>query len=71
MCAERMQRIVQAIILGMTLGLWGSGMVQIAFLVVLAMIILLLIGGFTGFCPGLLILKAILPSCDEKKRETT
>ncbi len=69
MCAERMQRIVQAIILGMTLGLWGSGMVQIAFLVVLAMIILLLIGGFTGFCPGLLILKAILPSCNESEKE--
>jgi len=69
MCAERMQRIVQAILLGMTLGFWGSGMVQIAFLVVLAMIILLLIGGFTGFCPGLLILKAILPSCDEMKKE--
>ncbi len=68
MCAERMQRIVQAILLGITLGLWGSGMVQIAFLVVLAMIILLLIGGFTGFCPGLLILKAILPSCDETKK---
>lgn len=66
-----MQRIVQAILLGITLGLWGSGMVQIAFLVVLAMIILLLIGGFTGFCPGLLILKTVLPSCDETKKEAS
>ena len=65
MCAERMQRIVQAIILGLILGLWGSGMIQIAFLLVLAMIILLLVGGFTGFCPGLMILKAILPPCNE------
>ena len=65
MCAERMQRIVQAIILGLILGLWGSGMIQIAFLLVLAMIILLLVGGFTGFCPGLMILQAILPPCNE------
>lgn len=69
MCAERMQRIVQAILLGMILGLWGSGMIQIAFLLVLAMIVLLLIGGLTGFCPGLLILKSILPSCNEDRKK--
>ena len=69
MCAERMQRIVQAILLGMILGLWGSGMIQIAFLLVLAMIVLLLVGGLTGFCPGLMILKAILPSCNEHQKK--
>ena len=63
MCAERMQRIIQAIILGLIMGLAGSDMIQIAFLLMFAMMILLLIGGLTGFCPGLMILKAILPSC--------
>jgi len=65
MCAERMQRIIQAIILGLIMGLAGSDMIQIAFLLMLAMMVLLLIGGFTGFCPGLMILKAVLPSCKE------
>ncbi len=69
MCAERMQRILQAIVLGFILGFWGSGMIQIAFLLVLAMIILLLIGGFTGFCPLLIVLKEILPSCHKNKEE--
>ncbi len=65
MCAERMQRIIQAIILGLIMGLAGSDMIQIAFLLMFAMMVLLLIGGLTGFCPGLMILKAILPSCNE------
>ncbi len=69
MCAERMQRIIQAIILGIIMGLAGSGMIQVAFLLMLAMMVLLLIGGFTGFCPGLMILKTILPSCDEVEEE--
>lgn len=70
MCAERMQRIVQAIILGLIMGLAGSEMFQIAFLLMLAMMVLLLIGGFTGFCPGLLVLKAILPSCEKDNKES-
>jgi hypothetical protein len=60
-----MQRIIQAIILGLIMGLAGSDMIQVAFLLMLAMMVLLLIGGATGFCPGLMILKAILPSCNE------
>lgn len=66
MCADRMQRIIQAIILGLAMGLAGSGMYQMAFLVMFAMMVLLLIAGFTGFCPGLMILKEILPSCKDK-----
>jgi len=30
-----------------------------------AMMIMLLTAGVTGFCPGLLILKKIFPSCEE------
>lgn len=70
MCAERMQRIVQAIILGFIMGLAGSQMFQAAFLLTLAMIIILLVAGFTGFCPGIIILKKILPACEcEEEKE--
>jgi len=67
MCAERVQRMIIAIVLGLVMGTAGSGMIQIAFLLQFAVMILLLIGAFTGFCPSLLILKQILPSCDTKK----
>jgi hypothetical protein len=65
MCAERVQRIVQAIILGFIMGLAGAQMFKVAFLVMLAMMISLLVAGFTGFCPGLIILKKIFPPCEE------
>jgi hypothetical protein len=65
LCAERMQRIVQAIILGLIMGLAGAQMFKAAFIVMFAMMVMLLAGGVTGFCPGLLILKKIFPSCEE------
>jgi len=64
LCAERMQRIVQAIILGLILGLAGMKLFKIAFLVMVAMMIMLFIAGLTGFCPGLMILKKIFPPCE-------
>jgi len=64
LCAERMQRIVQAIILGLIMGLAGAQMFKAAFLVTLAMMMMLFIAGLTDFCPGLMILKKIFPSCE-------
>lgn len=69
MCAERVQRIVQAILLGFIMGLAGLGMagdtlmLQLAFIMMFAMMIMLLIAGFTGFCPGLMVLKKIFHPC--------
>ncbi len=67
LCAERMQRIVQAIILGLIMGLAGSQMFAAAFIITFLMMIMLFIAGLTGFCPGLMILKKIFPSCYECK----
>jgi hypothetical protein len=73
MCAEKIQRLIQASILGFVLGLAGIGMsgetlmLQLAFLLQLAMMIMLVIAGLTGWCPGLTILKKIFPSCEEMK----
>ncbi|SFZ97322.1 hypothetical protein MNB_SV-5-251 [hydrothermal vent metagenome] len=69
LCAERMQRIIQAIILGLIMGLVGVGMLQIAFIITFAMMVMLFIAGITGFCPGLMILKKIFPSCDSIKKD--
>ncbi|UFH59249.1 hypothetical protein [Sulfurovum mangrovi] len=73
MCAEKMQRLIQAIILGMVMGMAAmgiageQGMLQLAFVVQLAMMIMLIIAGLTGWCPGLMILKKIFPPCKEKE----
>lgn len=67
MCAEKIQRLIQASILGFVLGLAGSGMIQLAFLLQFAMMLMLVIAGLTGFCPGLIILKKIFPSCSDTK----
>jgi len=69
LCAERVQRIVQAILLGFIMGLAGMHMFKVAFLVMFAMMIVLLIAGLTGFCPGLIILKKIFPSCEETNQK--
>ena len=65
MCAERMWMIWVAIILGLVMGLAGSQMFVAAFLVQLAVMVILLMRGFTGFCPSLTLLKQILPPCEE------
>ncbi len=66
MCAQRMQRVFLAIVLGINMGL-AVEEPQIAFLIQLAVIILLLIGGFSRFCLSLEILKQFLPDCEEGK----
>jgi hypothetical protein len=63
MCAEKIQRLIQASILGIVMGLAGSGMYAAAFILQFGMMIMLVIAGFTGWCPGLIILKKIFPAC--------
>ena len=73
MCAEKIQRLIQASILGFVLGLAGVGMggdalmLQAAFLLQFGMMLMLVIAGLTGWCPGLIMLKKIFPSCEEMK----
>lgn len=77
MCAEKIQRLIQAIILGVTMGLVASGiggeagLLQLAFLIQFGMMVMLLIAGTTGWCPGLLILKKIFPPCKDTAQKET
>ena len=72
MCAEKIQRLIQASILGFVLGLTAmgisgeAGMLQFAFLLQFGMMVMLLIAGLTGWCPGLIVLGKIFPSCYEE-----
>ncbi len=65
MCAEKMQRLIQASILGFVMGLAGSGMFAAAFILQFGMMIMLVVAGLTGWCPGIIILGKIFPSCEE------
>jgi len=77
MCAEKIQRLIQASILGMVMGFAASGMsgeagmLQVAFLLQFGMMVMLVIAGFTGWCPGLIVLKKIFPSCEETSNKDT
>ena len=77
MCAEKIQRLIQASILGIVMGFTASGiggeagMLQIAFLLQFGMMVMLAIAGLTGWCPGLIILKKIFPSCEEMNTKGT
>ena len=66
MCADRLHRIVIAIILGIIMGMAGAGMAQLAFISQLFVMIMLFIWAFTNFCPSLYILRKVLPPCLEK-----
>jgi len=63
MCAEKIQRLIQASILGFVMGLVGSDMYAAAFILQFGMMFILVIAGLTGWCPGLIVLKKIFPSC--------
>ena len=75
MCAEKIQRLIQASILGIVMGLAASGMsgeagmLQVAFLLQFGMMGMLVIAGLTGWCPGVIILKKIFPSCEQTKED--
>jgi len=69
MCAEKIQNIIQASILGIVMGLAGSGMIAAAFTLQVVTMLMLLVAGLTGFCPGLIVLKKIFPACQCEEKD--
>ncbi len=70
MCAERVHKLLIAIILGFNMGLVGLGYLQLAFIIQLIVMIAFIVWALSGFCLSLTILKGILPSCDKQKKES-
>lgn len=69
MCAEKVHRLMIAIILGFNMGLVATGSLKLAFLVQLVLMIAFMIWALTGICTSLAILKKFLPSCNLEKKE--
>lgn len=67
MCAERMQRILMAIVLGIILYFFGVGMMQVAVILQTLVIVMILVWAFTNFCPSIWIFKKIFPPCSWEK----
>ena len=61
MCAEKMQYIIQAIVLDLAMGLAGMGSKD-SILFTVCNDGDVVYAGFTGFCPGLMVLKKIFPA---------
>jgi hypothetical protein len=68
MCAERVHRLIIAIILGFVMGMVGAGNMQIAFLIQFVLMAIFIVWAVTDFCLSLSILKKILPPCGFDKK---
>ena len=73
MCGEKMQRILMAIMLGVTMYFFALGrsdqtMFQIGVILQTFMIIMLFIFAFTNFCPSLWFFNKIFGKCNWDKK---
>lgn len=66
-CAQRIQRALMAIMLGVVMGLAGSGMLAAAFVLQLFIMIMLLVWAVTNFCPSIWVLEKVIGKCDFEK----
>jgi hypothetical protein len=75
MCAERIQRILTAIMLGIALmflmqGVQGNELsLKIGVVLQVFIMIMLLIWAFTNFCPSLWFFNKVFGPCDWDKKE--
>ncbi|MGW8168560.1 MAG: hypothetical protein ACWGHH_00955 [Sulfurovaceae bacterium] len=63
MCAEKIHRLMIAIILGFVMGMVAVGNIQIAFLIQFILMIVFIMWALTDFSLSLSILKKIFPPC--------
>jgi hypothetical protein len=68
LCAQRVQRLMMAIMLGIVLMLAGSGMLQAAFVLQVFIMIMIIVWALTNFCPSIWFLQKVLGDCDFEKK---
>ncbi len=69
MCAEKVHKLMIAILLGFNMMFVALGSLKLAFIVQFILIMAFIIWAFTGICTSLAILRKILPPCDKEKKE--
>ena len=68
-CAQRVQRVLMAIMLGLVMGLAGSGMMAAAFVLQLFIMVMLIVWAVTNFCPSIWMLEKLIGKCDFEKAD--
>jgi len=70
MCGDKAQRVLMAIMLGISMGLLANPQtVKIGFILQTFIIVMILIFAFTNFCPSLWFFNKIFGKCDWEKKE--
>lgn len=70
MCAERMQRILMSIVIGVMIFLFNSGFILIGNILGGVIIFMLVAWSFTNYCPSLWMFEKVFGKCDwDKKSE--
>jgi len=79
MCAEKIQRILSALMLGIILYFFATGSAQlqagaessfnfqVAVILQFLLIVMILVRAFTNFCPSLSMIKKAFPPCNWEK----
>ncbi len=67
MCAEKIQRILMAIMVGVVLFLFNSGLAMVGNIIGGFMIVMIIVWAFTNFCPSIWFLEKMVGKCDFDK----
>ncbi|PID47421.1 MAG: hypothetical protein CR967_04285 [Proteobacteria bacterium] len=68
-CVERIHRIIMAIFIIASIGVMHGYDFFIGTYMLVFMAVMLLIWALTNFCPGVFILKKLIPTCKFGKKE--
>ena len=69
MCAERIQRVLMAIMLGVVIVLINLSLTIVAMVLQGFIIVMIIVWAFTDFCPSLWTFKKMFGSCDFDKKK--
>ncbi len=69
MCAEKVHRLMIAIVLGFNMMFVALDSLKLAFIIQLVLMIAFIVWALTGICTSLAILRKILPPCSLEKKE--
>ncbi|MDD5360396.1 MAG: hypothetical protein PHI79_01205 [Sulfurovaceae bacterium] len=69
MCAEKVHKLMIAIILGVIMGIVAIGDLKLAFILQLILMLGFIMWALTGWCVSLAIFKKLLPPCDTDKKQ--
>ena len=68
MCAERLQRILMAIVIAIMVFLFNSGYILIGNILGAIVVFMIVAWAFTNFCPSIWIFEKLFGKCDWDKR---